>query len=164
MAQRSILSRLRRSLTLCHIKSASSCRQGGRQSRVECCGQCTQDAGGQATQSAQGAPGDAGGEARQPKRKSGWNSSGLTCSRIGISFVQRHLSKSERKQWWRITRGVPQLRTLREIMVQVYTLFDRRCRTQTALDKLAKLRRRLQRFPQVGEALKKLFSPRWRKP
>jgi hypothetical protein len=74
-------------------------------------------------------------------------------------FVQRHLSKSERKQWWRITRGVPQLRTLREIMVQVYTLFDRRCRTQTALDKLATLRRRLQRFPQLGEALKKLFSP-----
>jgi len=35
--------------------------------------------------SAQGAPGDAGGESRQPKRKSGWNSSGLTCSRIGIS-------------------------------------------------------------------------------
>ena len=38
-------------------------------------------------------------------------------------------------------------------------MFDRRCRTQTALDKLAKLRRRLQRFPQLGEALKKLFSP-----
>ncbi len=44
-------------------------------------------------------------------------------------------------------------------MVQVYTLFDRRCRTQTALDTLAKLRRRLQRFPQLGEALKKRFSP-----
>ncbi len=41
----------------------------------------------------------------------------------------------------------------------MYALFDRRCRTQTALDKLAKLRRRLLRFPQVGEALKKLFSP-----
>src|SRR5215475_10866429 len=44
-------------------------------------------------------------------------------------------------------------------MDQVYALFDRRCRTQTALAKLAKLRRRLQRFPQVGETLKKLFSP-----
>src|SRR6266436_6414148 len=44
-------------------------------------------------------------------------------------------------------------------MEQVYTLFDRRCRTQTALDKLAKLRRRLQRFKQLGETLKKLFSP-----
>jgi len=41
----------------------------------------------------------------------------------------------------------------------VYTLFDRRCRTQTALDKLVKLRRRLLRFPQVGETLKKLFFP-----
>jgi hypothetical protein len=44
-------------------------------------------------------------------------------------------------------------------MDQVYALFDRRCRTQTALDKLAQLRRRLQRFPQVGETLKKLFAP-----
>ena len=74
-------------------------------------------------------------------------------------FVQHHLSQSERKTFWRITRGLPQLRKLREIMEQVYTLFDRRCRTQTALDKLAKLRRRLQRFKQLGETLKKLFSP-----
>ena len=44
-------------------------------------------------------------------------------------------------------------------MEQVYALFDRRCRTQTALAKLAKLRRRLQRFPQVGDTLKKLFAP-----
>jgi hypothetical protein len=43
-------------------------------------------------------------------------------------------------------------------MDQVYALCDRRCRTQTALAKLAK-RRRLQRFAQVGETLKKLFSP-----
>ena len=73
--------------------------------------------------------------------------------------VQRHLSPSERTQWWRITRGVPQVRTLREIMVQVSTWCDRRCRTQTALDTLAHLRRRLQRFPQVGEALTKRCSP-----
>ena len=44
-------------------------------------------------------------------------------------------------------------------MDQVYALFDRRCRTQTALDKLATLRRRLQRFRPLGETLKKLFSP-----
>ena len=44
-------------------------------------------------------------------------------------------------------------------MDQVYALCDRRCRTQTALDKLATLRRRLQRFPQLGATLKKLFSP-----
>src|SRR5262249_25679768 len=42
---------------------------------------------------------------------------------------------------------------------QVYALFDRRCRTQTALDKLAALRRRVQRFKALGDTLKKLFSP-----
>src|SRR5438876_9599280 len=44
-------------------------------------------------------------------------------------------------------------------MEQVYALFDRRCRTQTALDKLTQLRRRLNRFKHLGETLKKLFSP-----
>jgi phage tail protein X len=74
-------------------------------------------------------------------------------------FVQRHLNKTERKTLWRVSRGLPQLRTLRAIMEQVYALFDRRCRTQTALDKLAKLRRRVQRFPALGDTLKKLFAP-----
>ena len=44
-------------------------------------------------------------------------------------------------------------------MEQVYALFDRRCRTQTALDKLAKLRRRVQRCTSLGDTLKKLFAP-----
>jgi hypothetical protein len=74
-------------------------------------------------------------------------------------FVQRHLNKTERKTLWRISRGWPQLGALRAIMDQVYALFDRRCRTQTALDKLAKLRRRIQRFPALGDTLKKLFVP-----
>jgi len=74
-------------------------------------------------------------------------------------FVQRHLNKTERKTLWRITRGLPQLQKLRAIMAQVYALFDRRCRTQTALDKLATLRRRVQRFTVLGDTLKKLFSP-----
>ena len=74
-------------------------------------------------------------------------------------FVQRHLNKTERKTLWRVSRGLPQLYALRAVMDQVYALFDRRCRTQTALGKLATLRRRLQRFPQVGETLKKLFAP-----
>jgi hypothetical protein len=74
-------------------------------------------------------------------------------------FVQRHLNKTERKTLWRVSRGLPQLGALRAVMEQVYTLFDRRCRTQTALDKLAKLRRRLQGCQQLGETLKKLFSP-----
>ena len=57
------------------------------------------------------------------------------------------------------SRGLPQFQALRAIMEQVYAVCDRRCRTQTALDKLANLRRRLLRFPQVGATLKKLFSP-----
>src|SRR5712671_5824316 len=40
-------------------------------------------------------------------------------------FVQRHLSTTERKLLWRVSRGLPQLRTLRAIMEQVYALFDR---------------------------------------
>src|SRR5712664_447335 len=74
-------------------------------------------------------------------------------------FVQHRLSPSERKRWWRITRDLLQLRKLRELIEQVYALFDRRCRTQTALDKLDKLRRRLLRFTPLGETLKKLFAP-----
>src|SRR5207248_6748663 len=73
--------------------------------------------------------------------------------------VQRHLNTTERKTLWRVSRGLPQLYALRAVMDQVYALFDRRCRAQTALDKLAKLRRWLLRFPQVGATLKKLFSP-----
>ena len=74
-------------------------------------------------------------------------------------FVQRHLNTTERKTLWRVSRGLPQLHALRAVMEQVYALFDRRCRAQTALDKLATLRRRLLRFPQVGATLKKLFAP-----
>src|SRR5262252_673144 len=74
-------------------------------------------------------------------------------------FVQRHVSKTERKMLWRLTRGLPHVYVLRVLMDQVYALFDRRCRTKTALDKLDKLRRRLLRFTQVGATLKKLFSP-----
>ena len=74
-------------------------------------------------------------------------------------FVQRHLNKTERKTLWRVSRGFPQLQALRAIMEQVYALFDRRCRTQTALAKLAKLQRHVQRFPALGDTLKKLFAP-----
>ena len=44
-------------------------------------------------------------------------------------------------------------------MEEVYRLFDRRCRTATALAKLAKLRARLRRFGRLREVLKKLLSP-----
>jgi hypothetical protein len=74
-------------------------------------------------------------------------------------FVQHHLTPAEKKTFQRITRGLPHLRTLRQIMDEVYRLFDRRCRTETALAKLAKLRRRVRRFRRVGRTLSKLFTP-----
>jgi hypothetical protein len=74
-------------------------------------------------------------------------------------FVQHGLTPVEKKGLHRITRGLPQLRALREIMNEVYRLFDRRCRADTALAKLAKLRRRVRRFKAVGRTLQKLFSP-----
>jgi hypothetical protein len=74
-------------------------------------------------------------------------------------FVRHHLTASERKTLMRITRGQPQLRSLRGLMEEVYRLFDRRCRTATALAKLARLRARLRRFGRLKKALKKLFAP-----
>jgi len=74
-------------------------------------------------------------------------------------FVQRHLSPTEQKTLRRITRGLPALRTLRQIMEQAYRLFDRRCRTQTALAKLARLRQRVTRLLRLRQTLQKLFSP-----
>jgi hypothetical protein len=73
-------------------------------------------------------------------------------------FVARTLSAADAKRLTRISRGLPHLRTLRQIMDQVYRLFDRRCRTDTALNKLARLRRRVRRFRSVGKTLRKLFS------
>jgi hypothetical protein len=73
-------------------------------------------------------------------------------------FVKHHLTASEKRTLKRITRGLPHLRTLRDIMDEVYRLFDRRCRTDTALEKLARLRRRVRRFQYVGRTLNKLFS------
>ena len=74
-------------------------------------------------------------------------------------FVRRQLAPSERRTLLRITRGLPQLRTLRALMGDVYRLFDRRCRTATALAKLAALRARLRRFGRLREVLKRLQSP-----
>lgn len=74
-------------------------------------------------------------------------------------FVQHTLTVAERRTLQHITRGLPQLRTLRDIMEEVYRLFDRRCRTDTALVKLAKLRQRVRRFKAVGKVLSKLQSP-----
>lgn len=74
-------------------------------------------------------------------------------------FVQHDLTTSERRTLQTVTRGLPQLRTLRDLMEEVYHLFDRRCRTDTALAKLATLRQRVRRFKQVGHILNKLRSP-----
>jgi hypothetical protein len=73
-------------------------------------------------------------------------------------FVQRHLTPAERATLQHITRGFPHLRALREIVEEVYRLFDRRCRTATALAKLARLRQRVQRFSTLCQVLKGLFS------
>jgi hypothetical protein len=73
-------------------------------------------------------------------------------------FVKHHLTATEKRTLKRITRGLPHLRAMRDIMDEVYRLFDRRCRTDTALEKLARLRRRVRRFKYVGQTLKKLFS------
>ncbi|RMF39977.1 MAG: hypothetical protein D6753_12615 [Planctomycetota bacterium] len=74
-------------------------------------------------------------------------------------FVRHDLTPTQRRTIQYIARGRPELRTLRDIMDEVYRLFDRRCRTDTALEKLAKLRRRVRRFKKVGKTLQKLFSP-----
>lgn len=74
-------------------------------------------------------------------------------------FVTRRLKPSERKRLLSLTRGLPHLRKLREIMEHVYALFDRRCRMQTAVGKLKKLRHWVSRFTWIGDTLKKVFSP-----
>lgn len=74
-------------------------------------------------------------------------------------FVGHRLTPAERRTLSQITRGQRELKTLREIMDEVYRLFDRRCRTDTALEKLAQLRRRVRRFKKIGQTLQKLFSP-----
>jgi len=74
-------------------------------------------------------------------------------------FVRHELTPSQQRTLHRITRSRPELRTLRGIMDEVYRLFDRRCRSDTALEKLAKLRHRVRRFKKVGKTLQKLFSP-----
>ncbi len=74
-------------------------------------------------------------------------------------FVKRRLTGSERKRLVHITRGLPHLRKLRDIMDHIYALFDRRCRTQTAVGKLKRLRQWVSRFKWIGETLKKVFSP-----
>ncbi len=74
-------------------------------------------------------------------------------------FVRNHLTPAQRQTLLRITRSRPILRTLRQIVDEVYRLFDRRCRCETALAKLARLRRRVSRFKNLRQPLNKLFTP-----
>jgi hypothetical protein len=74
-------------------------------------------------------------------------------------FVRHQLTAGQKKTLQRITRGLAQLRCLRQIMEEVYRLFDRRCRTETARARLAQLRQRVSRFKWLGRALNKLSSP-----
>lgn len=74
-------------------------------------------------------------------------------------FGQRQLSPSERATLHHISCGLPHLRALREIVEEGYRLFDRRCRTATALAKLVRLRQRVHRFSTWCQVLKGRFSP-----
>jgi len=88
-------------------------------------------------------------------------------------FVQRALTPREQrvlqhppKGACRITRSLPQLRAVREIMDEVYGLFEsgpsrghRRYRVATALNRLALLRRRVSRSKLLNQTLKVIFSP-----
>ena len=73
-------------------------------------------------------------------------------------FVKHHLTEAERQRLQATTRGLPHLRTLPDLMDEVHRLFDRCCRTATALAKLAHLPVRVQLFQKVGQTLQPLFS------
>ena len=74
-------------------------------------------------------------------------------------FVRHHLSTAQQKLLRKLQRGQRQLRALRQIMNEVYRLFDRRCKRATALRRLDKLRKRVRRFKRLRRALAKLNSP-----
>lgn len=74
-------------------------------------------------------------------------------------FVRRRLTPSERRLLQRISRGLPQLRALRQVVEEIHRLFDRRCRAETALMKLARLRQRVHRFKKLRPIFQKLQSP-----
>jgi hypothetical protein len=104
-----------------------------------------------------GRPSRSGAKAARRARRMQQRSTDLFANRH--LFVRRHLRPSQKGTLRQVTRGLPQLRTLREIMDEVYRLFDRRCRTETALERLDKLQRRVRRFQRLGKALAPLFTP-----
>src|SRR3954468_12422993 len=74
-------------------------------------------------------------------------------------FVRRQLTPGEYRTLQRISRGLPQLRALRAVVEEIHRLFDRRCRTATALTKLARLRAEVGRFKGLSSIFQKLRSP-----
>ena len=74
-------------------------------------------------------------------------------------FVPHALTPAARKPRAQISRGYTPRRALREILDAVYRLLDRRCRTATARQQLAKRRRRVYRFKPVGKTLPQRSSP-----
>jgi hypothetical protein len=74
-------------------------------------------------------------------------------------FVSHYLSTTQKKVLRKLQRGQRQLRALRQIMDEVYRLFDRRCKRATALRRLDQLRKRVRRFKRLRRALAKLNSP-----
>ena len=63
--------------------------------------------------------------------------------------------RQERETFLKITRGLPELRKLREVMDEVYHLYECCCRP-SVLERLRKLRERVRRFKRLSQALKKL--------
>ncbi|MBV8231394.1 MAG: hypothetical protein JO329_15545, partial [Planctomycetaceae bacterium] len=74
-------------------------------------------------------------------------------------FVRRHRTPGEQRTLRRITRGLPRWRALRRIVEEIDRLFDRRCRTETALAKLARMRTQVGRRQGLGTIFKKRRSP-----
>ena len=73
-------------------------------------------------------------------------------------FVRHHLTPGEHRTLRRISRGLPQLRALRGVVEEIHRLFDRRCRTETALTKLDRLRAHVRRFKGLRPIFQKLQS------
>ena len=80
-------------------------------------------------------------------------------------FVQHRLTTARRATLRRLSRGEHRLQALRAIMDEVYRLFDRRCRTDTALAKLARLHGKdYGSLPQAGGgAWTSCIRPTWRR-
>ena len=74
-------------------------------------------------------------------------------------FVRPHLTPCQAATLTQLVRGATRLKALRALRDEVDRLFDRRCRTDTALAKLARLRPRLRRYRSLGRSLDKLKSP-----